>query len=135
MCNNGSIGRVSSGHTPPHRLPDSSTKVTDTGDHQQGAQDLTEREWGRREGERRRCIVKGTRIGITSIQVLQNTTIPLIVGTCWKGIFHSYTIVSTVSAQHTSLEMLSQVKPMRKRRLSLQMNLISTRKASTRLSE
>ena len=55
---NGSIGRVSGCHSPPCRLPDGFTKITDTRDHQQGAQNLqkVERRW---RGESRRGEVNG----------------------------------------------------------------------------
>ena len=56
---NGSIGRVSGRHSTPRRLPDGFTKITDTGDHQQGAQNLQKVERRRWRGESRRGEVSG----------------------------------------------------------------------------
>ena len=54
---NSSIGRVSGRHSPPRRLPDGFTKVKDTGDHQQDAQNLQKEERkGKGDGEEGRKI-------------------------------------------------------------------------------
>ena len=60
---NGSIGRVRGSHSPPNRLPDGFTKVTDTGDHQQGAQNLQKVERkGKETGEEGRRIQREERL-------------------------------------------------------------------------
>ena len=52
VCNNGGIRSSGAGHSPPHRLPDGFTQVTDTGDHKQSAQNLQGEEEEAWRGER-----------------------------------------------------------------------------------